>query len=505
MIMSHHMGLINAARIPHVNLEYVTPNGRACTAGFTNAAPQLNLLDNPELEDLFDTRDVDGNEPEEPELSDTSLYEDFPIQTDTDIDMTDPGLEDSEDEITVLAVQKSPLAAKVRHILEEMDRTNLKFVDFLDGVSWGDQDCTQDAKIRSERTILLHNPKLQSVLHKWAVPPRMTGSKKKRAEGASPVIKAFSVDYICDKVRVEFAEAAAHLSSPASVDVQVETLTETSFSTMSSLLQTKTPLLWRLLHSLTGRTTDRDDHSRKKTETVVTTIISMLAYTRSHHRNRIQKLLSLYFKFKGVSAKGFDTLHAMALTMSHKWTSDAVERISNHCMRDVRSKMNLYPWLISYDNVNIPFRVFSQRLDNQGEFGNGTAATVYIKPDAEPFSTTANADLKKTRAQGMKCPLSSLDIMDLGQASYPRVEKFMVYQVLQYLLESPDFNMKTYTGRKHELLQPPSPIDPLLTGPEHAALQYLLGTVNIAEASYEDNARLVNEWFNQLGIKDPEQ
>ena len=32
-------------------------------------------------------------------------------------------------------------------------------------------------------------------------------------------------------------------------------------------------------------------------------------------------------------------------------------------------------WYISYDNVNIPFRVFSQRLKNQGEFGNGTAAT----------------------------------------------------------------------------------------------------------------------------------
>jgi len=30
-------------------------------------------------------------------------------------------------------------------------------------------------------------------------------------------------------------------------------------------------------------------------------------------------------------------------------------------------------------------------------------------------------------------------------------------------------------------------------------LQYLLGTVNIAEASYEDNYRLVSEWFSQLG------
>ncbi len=49
----------------------------------------------------------------------------------------------------------------------------------------------------------------------------------------------------------------------------------------------------------------------------------------------------MYLKFKGISAKGFDTLHGMGLTMSHKWTSDAVERISAHCMQEVKQKIDI--------------------------------------------------------------------------------------------------------------------------------------------------------------------
>ncbi|KAJ3497512.1 hypothetical protein NLJ89_g10340 [Agrocybe chaxingu] len=453
-----------------------------------------------DFDNIFDTRDIDGNEPDEPELSDGETNEIFLQDTPEDLDdnISDDELDEDTD---AQAPTSSQLSSKVRHILDEMDRTNLKLADFLNGLSWGDQACTQDAKIRTEQTILLHSQQLHSILQRWAVPPRMSRSKKRRAEGASPIVNAFSIDYVRNTMHKELSDAAKPLSSPASMDVRVETLTETSFEGMANTLQDTAPLLFNLLYSLTGQTAG----GPKKTEMIVVMIIAMISYTRSHHRNRLQKLLSLYFKFKGLSAKGFDSLHAMALTMSHKWTSNAVERISEQCMEEVRALMKLYPWTISYDNVNIPFRVFSQRLDNQGEHGNGTAGTIYMKPKARPLSIAANADLKNMRAAGMKTPLSSLDIMDLAQTSYPRVEKFMVYRVLQCLLDSPDFNRKTYFGRNNPLLQPPPPLKPLPTGPDHAALQFLLGTVNIAEASYEDNARLINEWFNQLGIMDPEQ
>lgn len=132
---------------------------------------------------------------------------------------------------------------------------------------------------------------------------------------------------------------------------------------------------------------------------IVLMIISMLSYTRSHHRNRLQKVFGIYLKFRGLSAKGFDMLHSLGITMSHKWTGNATERMSKAAMEEVKKLMEDYAWLISYDNVQIPFRVFAQRLDNQGEFGDGTAATVYIKRDGVPLPETANTNLRMQRAK----------------------------------------------------------------------------------------------------------
>ena len=90
-------------------------------------------------------------------------------------------------------------------------------------------------------------------------------------------------------------------------------------------------------------------------------------------------MFGIYLKFRGLSAKGFDMLHALRITMSHKWTENAIERISKAAMEEVVRSMQEFAWLISHDNVQIPFRVFAQRLDNQGEFRDSTAAAVYIK------------------------------------------------------------------------------------------------------------------------------
>lgn len=132
-------------------------------------------------------------------------------------------------------------------------------------------------------------------------------------------------------------------------------------------------------------------------EQTVTTIISMISYVQNHHHCQLQKLFAVYFKFKGVSAKGFDTLHALGLTMSHKWTCNAVERIAKQAMFEARSLISIFLSVLSYNNINTAFRVFSQRIDNQGELGNGTAATVYIKPDAKQLPEDVNQILQEKR------------------------------------------------------------------------------------------------------------
>lgn len=228
-------------------------------------------------------------------------------------------------------------------------------------------------------------------------------------------------------------------------------------------------------------------------------ILSQLSYSRSHLRNRLQKMFAIYLKFKGLSAKGFDTIHALGLTMSHKWTAEAVGRISNRCMEEVVELMEKFQWLVSHDNLQIPFRVFSQRLNNKGEFGNRTATIVYIKRDAKPLSESANRDLKKQRAAGLHTPLTSLEIFQMANESAPRIETHSAYHVLRVLLDCPEFNFKTYKGRESAALAPPPPVNQLPSGPDHKTIQYLLGTVNIPEASYDDHNRLMEEFYKQFG------
>ncbi|PPR03061.1 hypothetical protein CVT26_004559 [Gymnopilus dilepis] len=453
-------------------------------------------------QNLFATRDVDGNESSEPEIeSEPSDNEGGspevnippPSQTTDRVDEGEGAAQGAPEN-----PQAGSIHAKVREVLDFMDRQDVKLVDLLDAMSWGDYAATQDAKVRRERTLLLQSPKLSSILDHWATPPRQIGSSKARPQGATATMNTFARDYIKKTVDNELEELAIVFESPTTEDVEKATFIGTTFLDLETKIRRHAPLVWSLLEGLAKRP-EQEKNVHKEPDKIVTIIVCVLSYSRSHNRCRFQKLLSVYLKFKGVSAKGFDTLHAMGLTMSYKWTSDAVERMSVASMEEAKVMKDSYPWLISYDNINVPFRVFSQRLDNKEDFGSGTAATIYIKRDAKPLPADANQKLREKRADGITKPLTGIEILDLANDAYPRIRKHLVYQVLRFLLENPDFKLKTYKGRNSDTLKAPPPICELPCGPDHVTLQYLLGTVNIPEASYEDNDRLVNEWLNQMG------
>ncbi|KAF8064098.1 hypothetical protein FPV67DRAFT_1420267 [Lyophyllum atratum] len=460
-------------------------------------------------DDLFQDRDYAGNELQSSD--EDSEYEDEPTSPEIVSDSEDeepagPSIQIRRTASIRQRLEEQDLAMKVTQTLHFMDSVGINLPIFLDALSWGDESCTQEGKVRYERAALMNSQELPGILRRWLKPPRTPGSKKKHPRGAAPTMKAFALDCVEEVVDRELELLAPHLKSPAGDDVQAETLTSTGFEGMQKDVEAAAPSCFRLFQKMASRRSQhiRNTEKRKSELTerqIVLTILSMLSYSRSHHRCRLQKLLAIYLKFRGILAKGFDTLHAMALTMSHKWTANVVGRISKHCMEKVKTAMEHHAWVISDDNVTIPFRVFSQRLDNKGEFGNGTAATVYIKPDAPPLSEQVNQDLKNHRAEGLKKPLTEIEIFDLAQEAYPQIMTHTEYQVLRFLLDAPDFELKTYEGRDSQALKAPPPVNQLPSGPDHITLQYLRGTVNIPEASYEDHERLIDEWFGQLGWK----
>ncbi|TEB29725.1 hypothetical protein FA13DRAFT_1580641, partial [Coprinellus micaceus] len=378
----------------------------------------------------------------------------------------------------------------------EGQRINLPI--FLDGLSWGNAQCIGDAKVKEQRPALLIE--LPEILDRWYKPPR-TGSKPQPA-GAMKALGEWVFKIAAQVITDELKALGPAFRLPAGRDVDAEQLTEQGLMEMRDIMKAEAPNLWKILNDVMTMDTSA---KKKDPDKIIIAVISMAAYHRSHHSNRLQKLLAIYLKFRGVSAKGFDTLHAMGFVMSHKWACEVIDRMSKQALDEVVRLIELFPWVVSYDNVNIPFRVFSQRLDNQKDPGASTAATVYIKQDAQQLSESINALLKETRKAGIEKPLTEETILELEHNSYPLIKRQMEYIVLRMLLDSPDFDLTTYKHRRSDVLNPPPALDSLPTGPDHATLQYLLGTVDIPEASYEDNSRLVNEWFRQLGFNTKEQ
>ncbi|KAJ7670870.1 hypothetical protein DFH06DRAFT_1370098 [Mycena polygramma] len=397
------------------------------------------------------------------------------------------------------------LATKVKKTLVFMDGLGLNLPILLDAISWGDAACTLDAKIRYERAGLLNSTELPSILHRWWKPPRSASNKKKRPKGAKAAMQDFAFECSRQVLELELEGLSDLFKSPAGIDVKEEELTATSFSKLIAQVKSLAPNLWRVLMQLARSPTQQKRSPKKDPSKVVffaqiiLVVIAIFEYTRSHHRGRLQKLFAIYFKFKGLSAKGFDTLHAIGLTMSNKWTGDAVGRISAASMAEMQKLMDRFPWLMSYDNIILAFRVFSQRIDKKSLLGSGTGATVYIKRSAVALPSTSNRALQECRVEGLRNPLTALEIFEISEASDSRRQANTVFIVLKTLFDSPEFDFESYSQNDHPILQRPAVHD-LPCGPEHVVLQYLLGTVNIPEASYEDNSRLIIEWLKQLKL-----
>ncbi|KAJ7222322.1 hypothetical protein GGX14DRAFT_326506, partial [Mycena pura] len=409
------------------------------------------------------------------------------------------------------------LAAKVKMVLLYMDGVGLDLPILLDAISWGDPACTQDAKIRYERSALLNSAELPGILRRWWKPPRPRGSHRVRPKGAKAAMQDFAFHCSQEVLELELETAADIFKSPVGPDVTEAELTGTSFPKLIEAVKKVAPNLWRVLMEL-ARSPTQQKRNPKKTPAMVSlescfiisnsppslktviVIIALFEYTRSHHRGRLQKLFSIYFKFKGLSAKGFDTLHAIGLTMSGSWTNDSVSRISEAAMKDMRELMDKFPWLMSYDNVLIAFRIFSQRIDKKTLHGNGTAATVYIKRSATPMPPITNRLLQECRIEGLRNPLSAFDIMEIAEVSEPRRRSHIIFTVLNILLQAPEFDLESHPKHDHPLFQRPASVLELLCGLDHITLQFLLGTVDIPEAAYEDNSRLITEWLRQLKL-----
>ncbi len=231
-------------------------------------------------------------------------------------------------------------------------------------------------------------------------------------------------------------------------------------------------------------------------------MIAMASFSRSHNQCKIQKLLTIYFKSCGLASKALDTLHALGVTMSQKWAYDGIDSLAEQARESLIRDLAIYEFHGSYDNMNVPFKVYEQRLSNQSHFDSGTAATIFIVKDQSiPLPTSQS--VREKFAAGAKTPLSFKDIIKLELQASPRIKRQAVYYILRVLFESVAFDFDTYGDKDHALMAPPPPVNQLPTGPEHATCQHMLNTLHIEESSYEGNERVLQALFRQLRMDSP--
>ncbi|KAJ7666120.1 hypothetical protein DFH06DRAFT_1185974 [Mycena polygramma] len=189
--------------------------------------------------------------------------------------------------------------------------------------------------------------------------------------------------------------------------------------------------------------------------------------------------------------------------MSHKWTANAYGTLSDRAMEEVRILIHLFPWLVSHDNMNVPLRVFSQRLNNQSHFVSGCAYTIWLLPlrAALPVEMNRTLQLHRTENCGQVFDFSAVLYGD--DAADDRIEAFNTSHVLRLLLDSPEFI--DYPHLTDAQFASPPAVHQLLGGDENIMRMFILKTSTFEEASYDGTLNVMNDTFAQLLLNSPEE
>ncbi len=192
--------------------------------------------------------------------------------------------------------------------------------------------------------------------------------------------------------------------------------------------------------------------------------------------------------------------------MSHKWACNAYVTISKTAKRDTQLAIADYPHFGSHDNLNIPMRVFSQRVFNKNHFINASAATIWVLPkEAFEFLPQDIRDrVQRQRREGAKQRFAISELYEPAPEVTARVREQAQYRILRFLLESPEF--ADYAHREDALLAAPPPTDLLPCGPSCIVDQHVLTTVEVDESSYEGTDELCNNiWPREMGYGSSEE
>lgn len=187
------------------------------------------------------------------------------------------------------------------------------------------------------------------------------------------------------------------------------------------------------------------------------------------------------------------------MTTSQKWAFAGINDLVYSAQQEYTNDVRTRQFIISHDNVNIPFRVFEPSANRQSHFDSGTAATLYTFPQTEGVSLDAAA-LRESRKSGRGHPINGGTVLTINSDANLRIKPQFIHRILQFLLEAPEFKIDSYEHRDSSILKPPPAVNQLPWGESHKTTQYMLPTAHIDESTYEGNDEIVAAVLTRLGF-----
>ncbi|KAI0634747.1 hypothetical protein C8Q77DRAFT_1156148 [Trametes polyzona] len=390
------------------------------------------------------------------------------------------------------------LAAAVRLVLHYMRSKKVDLPLLLWAISYNLLELINDELVKFERSAFLASLEFLCLLRTWHTPPR-GHSRGIRSKGARAALDTFAFERILTVARKEMAAVGTYMRTQPD-ELSSDALLSIRISDMKQDVQARAPTLWRLLRECSWTPRQQKENKLKDPDATILYMISMSSFLRSNRNNALQRLMAVYLKSCGTSAKAFDTLSSVGLSMSQVWVYGALERLSKSERESLWEDLQVFPWFGSHDNVNFRFRVFEQRSDHQSHFDSGTAGTIFIIKDPAavlPSAALLRAHRLSDRSRSL---ITGTEVLALEARSAPRLATCAIDMILQTLLDSVPFDRGTYEHAADDLLKPAPCPGRLRVGAQSNVRQYILDTVHIEEASYDGNMRVMNEWLRQLRL-----
>jgi hypothetical protein len=110
-----------------------------------------------------------------------------------------------------------------------------------------------------------------------------------------------------------------------------------------------------------------------------------------------------------------------------------VSVVAEDAMKQVQEWVDVHPFAAMHDNVNIAYKVSSQRMDNQNHFDSGTALIVIALPlELAPIleNESCHQELDQWEDAAEKPTLNWHQITYAARQAAPAINKMHVYHIL---------------------------------------------------------------------------